>query len=347
MTETAAQPGIGVVVVAYNSADVIAACVRSLLASDHPALHVVVCDNASQDDTLSVVRAQAPDSFAELADDGLAAAQVQPPARLTLVRCGRNLGFAGGVNVGLELLRAQPQIELFWVLNPDCVVPPETAGLYAATAQRVGRFGLMGCRTVFLEPGDRVQTDGGRVSRWTGVCESVHRGVAADTHALPAAASLDYISGANMVASRAFLERAGPLQEDYFLYYEEVDWAFRRGDLPLVLAEGARVYHHGGTTIGSGTLSRRPSAFANYFNYRNRMRFLAHFAPAGLASAYVMSLARIAKLLLLCAWDEADGAARGLHGLPPPPSVRARIAPNAREIAFGPARPGRVAEQGR
>ena len=87
-----------------------------------------------------------------------------------------------------------------------------------------------------------------------------------------------------MVVSRDFLARVGPMREDYFLYYEEVDWALRRGDLPLAFAGDAIVYHHGGTSIGTGRLDERPSAFSNYFNYRNRMRFMRRFHPWRLRS---------------------------------------------------------------
>lgn len=335
---------IGCVIVTYNSADVIADCLKSLHYSAYSSLYVVICDNASQDDTCAVVRANAPADFVEASQGSLVARQDLPLARLTLIRSTHNLGFAGGVNLGLRLLMSNQDVQLFWILNPDCMVSPDTAKIYANRAAEAGDFALMGCRTVFTEPGDRIQGDGGRVNRWTGVCESVNRGALAQNESLPAAHSLDYITGANMVASRKFLERVGQMPEEYFLYYEEVDWAFRRGNLPLVLASGTIVYHHGGTAIGSGRLNRRPSSFANYFNYRNRMRFLARFRPVALPSAYLMSLARVMRLVLLGAWDEAAGAARGLHGLAPPAAVRARVAPDSRMLAFGPPQISRKVE---
>jgi GT2 family glycosyltransferase len=138
-----------------------------------------------------------------------------------------------------------------------------------------------------------------------------------------------------MVASRQFIEMVGPLREDYFLYYEEVDWAFRRGGLPLRTCPEAVVHHHGGTSIGTGDINRRASAFANYFNFRNRLRFLARFAWPALPVAYVYSMAQIARLVLTGSGREAVGALRGLHQLRPPREVADRIAPEAAELAFG------------
>jgi GT2 family glycosyltransferase len=125
--------------------------------------------------------------------------------------------------------------------------------------------------------------------------------------------------------------------EDYFLYYEEVDWSFRRGDLSIIYAEGAVVYHHLGTSIGSATLKRPPSAFANYFNYRNRIRFVRRFYPSHLPVAYGYSALKIAALAARGAGQEALAAFCGLFDLPPPPSVRGRLSPDAAEVAF----PGR------
>ena len=97
----------------------------------------------------------------------------------------------------------------------------------------------------------------------------------------------------------------------------------------------AIIYHHGGTASGSGSISRRASAFANYFYYRNRMRFVGRFNWPALPSAYAYSLLKIAKLVLLGAWDEAAGAMRGLHQLPPSATMSARLSPEAAERAFG------------
>jgi GT2 family glycosyltransferase len=364
-----AGTGLGVVIVAYNSADVVLECLESLLGSENVQLRIVVCDNASPDNTVEAIRSWAsgetpfeiprdspvhgsptvpkPVSLAEYPADRATTLRGDQLGRVTLLRSPRNLGFAGGVNLGLAALRPQPDIGLFWVLNPDCVVAPQTARAYVETAAASPGFALIGSRTVFYDSPERIQTDGGRVRRWTGVCDSVHSGRSAGATPLPSPESLDFISGANMVASRAFLERIGPLAEDYFLYYEEVDWAFRREDLPLILSAEALVYHHGGTTIGTGNLTRRPSAFANYFNYRNRIRFLTRFARPSIPTAYLYAMAKIAQLVLLGAWPEVRGALRGLHNLAPPSEVRGRIAPDAAELAFGVRKSTLIAEQHR
>ena len=342
---------IGVVIVAFNSAPVIAECLESVFASKNADLAVVVVDNDSTDSTVQVIEDWAsgrvplsPRDDCPLQSLGPVAKPVrytvsqagEPPqdAPLVMVRSPVNRGFAGGVNQGLEVLARRKDVNAFWVLNPDCVVPPDTAAAYLAAAAE-GPFSLLSCRTIYYEHPDRIQTDGGRVNPWTGVCTSVHARQSPDTP-LPDARELDYVTGANMVASRTFLEAAGPMAEHYFLYYEEVDWAAHRGSLPIRLVEGPVVYHHGGTVIGTGSSVRRPSPFANYFNYRNRLLYARRHLPARAPIVMVYGLMKAAQLLLIGAGDEARAILAGLFQRPPPAEVRAKIkGGEARQLAFG------------
>lgn len=321
---------IGVVVVLYESADVIVDCVRSLLASEGARLRIIVCDNASPDESVVMLRRFAAETdipLLELAHGEPAPVKQFPDTGITLLRLPVNGGFAAGANAGLRLLLEEPQVGLFWVLNPDCVVARDTAAQYLSCAETAGAFALMGGRVVFMEPPHLIQADGARVNRWTGVVRCVNQRGLPDETTPPDPATFDLITGANMVASRTFLETRGLMEETYFLYYEEVEWAFRRGDLPLIFCSKALVYHHGGTSIGTGTLTRRASGFANYFNFRNRMRFVARCMPWSLPGAYLYSMAKVGQILLRGSFDEAAGALLGLHQLPPPAAVRKRLSP--------------------
>lgn len=345
---------LGVVVVAFNSADVIGECLESLFASAGATLHVVVVDNRSDDDTLEMIGNWAA-GRSYRRRPGAAPIAVGPAAKpvpivtrvpdqpaadagaLTVIRSDVNGGFAYAVNLGLRALLPRAEIDAFWLLNPDCVVAPDTARLYLDEAVRAP-FGLLACRTLYYEQPDIIQTDGGKIDR-SATCRGINNGQPASATPLPGNNSLDYTSGANMVASRAFIERAGLMEEDYFLYYEEVDWAMKRGDLALRLVPTARVYHHGGTTIGSGSPTRRPQPFANYFNYRNRLRFARRHMPGRVPLAVLRALAKAVQLLVLRAPDEASAVLAGTFDWRPPAGVIARITdPAARARAFGAAR---------
>lgn len=336
--DTSAGSPLAVVICTFCSADVITACLDSLRATRGAAVRVAVCDNGSTDDTLAVVADWAAQNDVTL---GHAKAGDQTSTEpdlpwLTLITSDRNLGFAGGVNFGLHWFLTRVEIDLFWVLNPDSQVEAGTAAAYAACAANAGPFALMGGRTRYLAAPGYIQSDGGRVRTGTGgVCMNVNQGLLPSEATPPASETLHFLSGANLVASRLFVETVGLMREDYFLYYEEIDWAFRRGALPLITCPEAVVHHHGGTVIGSGAVDRRPSAFANYFNYRNRMRFVARFAWYMLPVTYALSMAQLIKLALKGGVSEAVSGMRGLHALRPPADVAARIDPNVADLAFG------------
>ena len=316
-------------------------------------MRVIVVDNNSTDNTCEIVRAWASGSSPFLSRAGCplgVIASVPKPLQyaenvttdgfivtqeLTLLRSPINGGFAYAVNRGLQVLLPIPEIDLFWVLNPDCVVHPQTAQIYMEHG-KLGDFSLMGGRTIYYERPDQIQTQGGHVNRWTATCAQNGYGLSPNDTPMPTGDEIDFITGANMVASRRFIEQSGLMIEDYFLYYEEVDWAFRRGSLPLLIAPDALVYHHGGTSIGTGSTLRRPSPFANYFNYRNRMIFARRHFPGRMPFVYIYALAKAAQLLLKGAPNESWAIIVGIFNLRPPSAVFRRIAdPAARQLAFG------------
>ncbi|TNC74785.1 glycosyltransferase family 2 protein [Rubellimicrobium roseum] len=341
-------PFLGVVVVTFNSTDVILDCLESLLAAQGVRLAIAVVDNASVDDTTGLIRAWASGERPYVPADDLpfALRPAPKPLRLlaerdplpneghsvALIETGLNGGFAAGVNRGLAYLAGFPEIERFWVLNPDSAVPPETP---RAVVEAPGGFGLMGGRVLYLDTPDRIQIDGGTINRLTGVTGNSGLGRSHAATPAPDPAALDFITGASMVVSRTFYEAAGPMKEDYFLYYEEVDWALRRGNLPLAYCPQAIVYHRAGTAIGSPTLGRPASPFSLYFKHRGRMRFLRRFFPWSLPAGLAYSLAKAGQLAARGYGREAWTIMAGSLGLPPPASVRARLAPEAQALAFG------------
>jgi len=360
-------PTLGVVVVSFNSSDVILDCLESLLASVGVCLRILVVDNGSTDGTPALLRdwAAGEGGTGEDRPAGAALPFVLPPAArpltlydhvppvdanpdlrssavtpaggstVTLLDTGRNTGFAGGVNRGLAALAAVPGIDRFWVLNPDSAVPPETARAFATHPAPPGGFALMGGRVIYLETPDVIQIDGGTLNRRTGVTGNLNLGASHAATPVPDPARVDFVTGASMVASRAFYEAAGPMAEDYFLYYEEVDWALRRGALPLLYCPGGTVYHVGGSAIGSPTLGRPASPFSLYFKHRGRMRFLRRHLPQSLLTGQIYSLAKAAQLLLKGYPGHARTLLAGALDAPPPVEVRDRLSPEAARLAFG------------
>lgn len=301
---------MGCVIVSFNSADHIIECLQSLTEAKDVRLRVTVVDNHSSDNTVRVIKDWS-------ARQGL---------ELSLIRSPRNLGFAAGVNLGLKHLLEDPSLDRFWILNPDCTVPPMTP---AALARAPLPFALLGHRIAYQNPRSQIQIDGGRVNTWTGATQNINIGKDTSATPLPDAPELDFISGASMVASRIFVEQTGLMPERYFLYYEEVDWAQRRAELPLAICREALAYHSAGASIGSPTLIRGPSAVSAYFKHRSRMMFIAAHHPARLPVAYLFGWGKVLQHALRRQFAPVPAIVRALHGLPAGQRIDAVVSPKA------------------
>lgn len=336
---------LGVVIVTFNSADVILDCIESLLSDKSQKLNIVMVDNASTDETSGVIRKWAAGELSYNASDDLpfSFSPVSKPIQLngevhasghqlTLIETGVNGGFAAGVNIGLAEISTRECIDRFWILNPDSVVPPGTTK--AIADHPIDAFSLMGGRVLYLGYDDRIQIDGGTVDWRTGVTGNIHLGQPHQTTPAPDPVRMDFITGASMVVSRKFYESVGPMREDYFLYYEEVDWAMRRGALPLAYCPEAVVYHRAGTAIGSPTLGRPASVFSLYFKHRARLRFMRRFRRSALAGAYMYSFAKAFQFVVKGYVKEAWVIVVASFDGHPPAAVRARLSPEAAQRAF-------------
>ncbi|MGB3148109.1 MAG: glycosyltransferase family 2 protein [Paracoccaceae bacterium] len=332
---------IGVVVVTYNASGVILDCLESLMANRDSDLRVVVVDNASTDDTVQTIRdwatgkrrwePSAGQPFEPVSHGPVTLVDRTPEAGATnigLIVSPENHGFAGGVNLGLKALIAHPDIEYFWVLNPDCVAENLTAATLESFARETGRFGVIGGRVYYATPPLMIQSDGGRINLWTGTCIPYNMTDIGRDVVPPKPGTIDYVSGAHMFLSRAFIERVGLMPENYFLYYEEMDWCLRRGDLPLLLCPEGAVHHVGGHTIGSATINQGPSPMAAYFMGRSRMLFVARFRLAALPIAFLYSSAKAIRHILRGQTKTGLALLRGTFLIGPSAEIRQRIGRN-------------------
>jgi len=255
--------GISVVVVTYNSAADIAACVYAVAASTVPA-EIIVVDNASRDATVGVAEA---------------ALRALPNARL--IPNQDNLGFAVAANIGLRA--AQGDFILF--LNPDCFVRPDTIERALRALVANPKAGMAGC---LLLNADGSEQAGGRrytPTPWRALMrvlklDRVFRhprfsSFLMHLEPLPqAAAAVEAIAGAFMLVRREALEQVGPLDEGYFLHCEDLDWClrFRKVGWDVLFVPDAVASH------GKGRSSAGRPIRVEYYKHQGMLRFYGkHF----------------------------------------------------------------------
>lgn len=270
---------VAIVIVGFRNLPDIQACLQALAQSTYGDFEVIVCENGGNA-AFTELSLALPSSLAQ----GQAVRLVQAPG---------NVGYAGGVNIGM---RETPDADAWWILNPDTL--PDSGAL-AALAARLGKGDCDAAGGTQYYPGGIVQSDGGQWRPWLARAVSLGHGrrLEAPISAMSLEASMNYITGASMLVSRAFRDRAGPMREDYFLYCEEIEWCLRARSLGLRLGftPEARVLHNQGASTGSGQSVRNRPRLPIYLDERNKMLvtrdcFASHLPIAALAALILLGL---------------------------------------------------------
>ena len=193
-----------------------------------------------------------------------------------VIENGRNLGFPGGNNVGIrESLSLGAEFVI--LLNNDTVVDKDFARELLQAAGRDKTIGMATSKIYMYDRPEEIWFAGGDFSTWTG--RSRHAGFGeADRGQFDNVAEIGRPCACSLLVTRGFLEDVGILNEDLFLYGEEIDWALRaRGKgYQCVLAPRSRVWHK----WASGTGGAQSGNYL-YYSVRNMLRVLNTHAKIG------------------------------------------------------------------
>jgi GT2 family glycosyltransferase len=324
--KTRRLPAVAVILVNYNGWRDSIECLDSLLATDYPDFHVFITDNDSSDDSSawltawcatpsgsalwrcipgvarrSATRASEPLRLrTAYGADGILG-PADPECRVTLIRSGANTGFAGGCNIGMRAAGSD-RFDYFWLLNTDTVVDAHCLRALIERAETDPSVGMTGSTILYYDHPDTVQSlAGAELIDHNVSSRLIGQGTVYNADSIDAEAverRLGYIMGASMLVSRRLVSIVGPMSEDYFLYYEEIDWAMRaRGEFKFAYAPRSVVYHK------SGASSAKPlREFSGRLYYRNRVRFASRFFPQRMGSIKVSFLIEICRHLLRGRW---------------------------------------------
>lgn len=286
-------------------------CLESLLILEYHDFRIVVCDNGSSDESLHEIRYWAdsheiPYTEYQRAEAESGGSLISDPV-LTLIRNDENLGFAGGNNVGSRYALARGDADYCWFLNNDTVVEPSALTHLVARIQQQPQVGICGSTILLYHERRRIQSlGGGHYCRWIGLPWHYGRFTrwGGEINQQWAEVWMNYVEGASMLVSRQFLDVVGLLCEDYFLYFEEADWAIRaKGRFSLGYAPQSIVYHKVGGSIGTSSNPARMSYTSDYFNIRNRLLFTRRFYPAALPTVWLVIVGSLLLRLCLGKWD--------------------------------------------
>jgi GT2 family glycosyltransferase len=287
MEETEAS-NTSAVIVSWNTRDLLARCLDALYADAERSgitLQTIVVDNASSDGTVEMLAKRFP--------------SVQVVAR------SENSGFAAATNRGI---RQAASVDLL-LLNPDTELLPGALAAMRSALHAMPHVGLVS--GILLNPDHSLQSAGYRFPTLTQsfldffplhdrlVASGLNGRFTPGDGLSPYA--VDYPLGACMLVRREVIEQVGLLDEQYFMYSEEIDWCRRiaAAGWSILIAPAARIIHHGGQSTGQA-----PDAMFVQL-HRSRARYFAHYH----SGAYLRTVERMATVAGW--WTSRRDAAQG------------------------------------
>lgn len=227
---------VAIVIVSYNSAGQIGACLESVFAQrEGVSQQVIVVDNHSRDNTVELIRCGFP--------------------KVELILPGANLGFAAGVNFGAGYANS----EFVLLLNPDTVILKHAVDVIVDFARKNPGHGLYGGRT--LKPNGSLEPSScwGKPTLWSlamfalGLTTLAPKNRWLDPESLgdwqrDSVREVGVVTGCFLLVPKAIWEELGGMDERYFMYGEDVDFATRArraGYRPLICPDAELIHEVG------------------------------------------------------------------------------------------------------
>ena len=236
---------ISVISVNYNGYSLTCAMIDSLRRHVTTPLEIVIVDNGSARDEAAPLRKRYPD--------------------VKVLRSERNLGFAGGNNLGFAAATG----DYLLLLNNDTEVTEDTLHYLCETLDGDRSIGAVCPKIRFFAPPQHIQFAG-----YTPLTRITLRNALIgfgepDDGRYDTPHDTPYAHGAAMMVRRETLEKAGPMPEIYFLYYEEMDWCTQisRQGYQLWYEPRCTIYHKESRSTG------KDSPLKTYYLTRNRLLY--------------------------------------------------------------------------
>jgi GT2 family glycosyltransferase len=253
-------PRVGVVTVNYNSARFIDEFCSTLARVDYPNVQLIVIDSGSTDGSLETIARTFSDA--------------------TLIRCGDNVGFAAGANRGVEAATASG-CEYALFLNNDTALTPDFLRRLVDAADVKA---MVVPKILYYDDRALISTHAGGFDWTLGRFRDTHAGRRDGADTSRRREDLETASFCCALVPLQAFRDAGPLDERFFMYYEETDFirrAQQRG-YRLRYEPSAVIYHHESGASGGGWMT----PFKQYYATRNRPYLVRKHASSRLTYAW-------------------------------------------------------------
>ncbi|MEM1326324.1 MAG: glycosyltransferase family 2 protein [Bacteroidota bacterium] len=244
------MPKVSIITINYNQTKLTGELIRSLQAQSFQDYELIVVDNASRRSPFPYLK------------------NIEP--NIIAIQSNENLGFAGGNNLGIQ----KSSSAYIFLLNNDAEVVEGTIPQLLSCFERFENVGAVSPRLYYDYPNREnplVQYVGATAfnpltgrNQIIGYREKDRKAYDREAH------ETNYTHGAAMMLPRAVVEQVGIMPEDFFLYYEELDWCeqIKRAGYRIFVDPKAVVFHKESVSVGETSLIK------TYYMNRNRVYFM-------------------------------------------------------------------------
>lgn len=244
MNPQSEKPLVSIVSINYNGAKVTCEMLASLQRITYPNIEVIIVDNASAEDP-SLIQKEHP--------------------WITFIRSDKNLGFAGGNNLGFNAAKGK----YFLMLNNDTEVDPGFLEPLVERFENDDTVGAVSPKIIFHHSPGIIQFAGfNPINPYTGRGTAIGFGEK-DNGQYNTSHTTSRAHGAAMMVSRKLVEEIGLMADLFFLYYEEMDYCERikRAGYTIWYEASSSIFHKESISTGKG------STLKTYYLTRNRLLY--------------------------------------------------------------------------
>ncbi len=236
---------VSIVTVNYNQAELTIDLIDSLYRQEYSNIEIVVVDNGSKGNDAETIETQFPE--------------------IKVVKSNVNLGFAGGNNLGLSQVTG----DFIFFVNNDTLIPNRTIMSLVRALESDVNIGAISPYIYYYDQPEILQYGGSTpINGLTGRNRSIGNGERLKMS--DGITETSYIHGAAMMIRKDLIDEVGMMSENYFLYYEELDWVHRmkNAGYKVAVSRASFIIHKESMSTG------KSSELKTYFQTRNRILFM-------------------------------------------------------------------------
>lgn len=286
-----------IIILNYNGWRDTIECLQSLLLLENINFNIVVIDNNSRDESVKEIMRWMKSIITPLSEHIPETFQIENSTRLlhyklntifnginelTLYKSINNKGYSGGNNIGIKHALFKEDAAYVWLLNNDTLVKKNTLTemlkLYTIAENNNVKLGMVGCKLLYYSSPNIIQCLGGaKYNSYTGIVKQINNNLE-DNATNNVKQTADYIPGTSLLLKIDFIKDIGLLNEEYFLYFEELDLMARSKIKDWKIdytMQGAVLHKEGGTISKENTKEKSP--LSDYCLLRSKILYTRQY----------------------------------------------------------------------